>query len=90
MAHALEEPELSGSVGFAEAPDHPQGRLEQRESALRLVLMHVTTAVLFLHIVEQLLHLSRQGPNTTSQVGHANFVCLGDHHLHHLANVGRQ
>jgi hypothetical protein len=69
VAQKLTEPEVSGQVHFADATKHPQVRLEQREQALRPVLMHVATGILLLRMVDERMRISCQGPIAAGRVG---------------------
>src|SRR4030095_3283853 len=58
VAQELKEPDVAGEVGFAETSEHPQIRLEQGEQALRAILVHVTPGVLFLRMIDELVHVT--------------------------------
>src|SRR5512145_3195685 len=56
----LKEPHVPRQVRFADAPKHPQVRLEQGEQTLRPILMHVTTGILLLRVIDELMHVAFQ------------------------------
>jgi hypothetical protein len=58
----LKEAHVSWEVVFAETPKHPQVRLEQGEQALRPILVHVTTCVLLLGVIHELVDIALQRP----------------------------
>ena len=58
VAQELKEPDVAREVGFAETSEHPQIRLEQGEQALRAILVHVTPGVLFLRMIDELVHVT--------------------------------
>jgi hypothetical protein len=69
VAQKLTEPEVSGQVHVADATQQPQVRLEPRAQALRPVLMHVTTGILRLRMVDERMRLTCQGPIAAGRVG---------------------
>jgi hypothetical protein len=69
VAQELKEPHVSRQVSFADAPKYPQVRLEQRRQAFRPVLMHVTTRIFLLCMVDILVQVSRQRPIAAGGVG---------------------
>jgi hypothetical protein len=72
----LKEAHVSREVVFAETPKHPQVRLEQGEQALRPILVHVTTGVLLLCVIDELVDLALQRPIAARGVGIQATPCL--------------
>src|SRR4030095_467081 len=79
VAQELKEAHIARQVGFAEASKHPQVRLEQGEQTLRPILMHVTPGVLFLGVVDELVHVALQRPIAAGRVGIEPTACLHGH-----------
>ena len=58
----LKDPNISRQVRFAYAPKHAQRRLAQRKQALGAMLMHVTTGLCLLRMLDELMHVSLPRP----------------------------
>src|SRR5215468_5173674 len=54
----LEEAHIPWQVGFAEAPKHPQVRLEQRKEALGAILMHLAARIFPLRVIDVLMEVA--------------------------------
>ena len=52
------EAHVAREVGFAEAPEHPQVRLEQGKQTLRPILMHLPACILFLRMIDERVHVT--------------------------------
>src|SRR5262252_743371 len=78
VAQELKEPNIPWQVGFAEASKHPQVRLEQGEQTLRPILVHLTTGILFLGVIHELMEVSRERPITAGGVGEESAAPLHD------------
>src|SRR5215831_13332339 len=65
----LKEAHISRKGGFAEAPKHPQVRLEQGEQTLRPILVHVPTRVFFLRMIDERVHVALHRPIAARRVG---------------------
>jgi hypothetical protein len=61
----LKEAYVSGEVVFAEASKHPQVWLEQGKQTLRPILVHVTTRVFLLRMIDELVPVALQRPAAT-------------------------
>src|SRR5215211_3845597 len=64
----LKEAHVSRKIAFAEAPKHPQVRLEQGEQTLRPILVHVTTGVFLLRMIDELVHVPLHRPVAAGRV----------------------
>jgi hypothetical protein len=69
MAKPWKAPAVSRQMHVADATQHPQVRLEPRAQALRPVLMHVTTGLLRLRLVDDRRRITCQGPIAAGRVG---------------------
>src|SRR5215471_1424967 len=69
VAQELKEAQIARQVGFAEAPKHPQIRLEQGEQALCPVLMHVTARIFLLRMVDKVVRIALQRAIAAGRVG---------------------
>src|SRR5215510_984206 len=58
----LKESDITRQIELAEATEHAQVGLEQGEQALRAILVHVTTGVLFLGVINELVQVALQRP----------------------------
>src|SRR4030095_1255828 len=58
VAQELKEAHIPWQVGFADTPKHPQIGLQQRKEALRPILMHVIPCVLFLRVIDKVVHIA--------------------------------
>jgi hypothetical protein len=67
VAQALQEPQVLKEVRFAEATKHSQ--LGQGAQTLRPILMHITTGVLFLGVIDELMHVALHCPIAPGEVG---------------------
>jgi hypothetical protein len=65
----LKEPHVPRQVRFADAPKHPQVRLEQGEQTLRPILMHVTTGILLLRVIDERMHVAFQRLRAAGGIG---------------------
>jgi hypothetical protein len=65
----LKEAHVARQIELTDAPKHLQVRLEQGEQTLRPILVHVTTCVLFLGVLDELVHVALQRPIAAGGVG---------------------
>jgi hypothetical protein len=65
----LKEPDVTRRVALAEATEHTQVGLEQGEQALRAILVHFTTCVLFLGVIHERMHVPLHRPLAAGRVG---------------------
>ena len=52
------EAHVAREVGFAEAPEHPQVRLEQGKQALGSLLAHLAARLFLLGVLDALVHVT--------------------------------
>src|SRR5467141_2413948 len=64
----LKEAHVSWEVGFAETPKDPQIGLEQGKQALGSILVHVTTGVFLLRMIDVLVERALQRPIAAGRV----------------------
>jgi hypothetical protein len=69
VPQALKEAHVSRQVACADAPKHPQIRLEQGEQALGSILVHLPTGVRFLGVIDELVHIALHRPIAAGGVG---------------------
>jgi len=69
VAQKLKEAHVPRQIRFADPPQHPQVRLEQRQQAFRPVLMHVTARLFLLRVVDVLVQVARQRPIAAGGIG---------------------
>src|SRR5215831_12382692 len=69
VAQELKETQIARQVGFAEAPKHPQIRLEYGEQTLCPVLMHVTARIFLLRMVDKVVRIALQRAIAAGRVG---------------------
>src|SRR5215471_13572162 len=69
VAQELKEAQIARQVGFAEAPKHPQIRLEYGEQTLCPVLMHVTARIFLLRMVDKVVRIALQRAIAAGRVG---------------------
>src|SRR5215471_19786794 len=60
VAQELKEAYIPRQVGFADPPQYPHIGLQQRKEALRPILMHVTTRVFLLRMVDERVHVGKR------------------------------
>src|SRR5438309_4523042 len=70
------EPDVPRQVRFAEATKHAQVGLEQGAQALRPILMDVTTGILLLGMIDELVHIAFHGPIAAGRVGVEPTACV--------------
>ena len=68
VAQELEESHLPWQMRFAEAPKHPQVRLEQRKETLGSVLVDVSTRIFLLRVVHRVMRIARDQPVAAGRV----------------------
>src|SRR6266571_5398925 len=61
-------PNIPWQVGFADTTKHPQIGLEQGKQALRPILMHVTTGIFLLRVIDIVMHIALQRPIAAGRV----------------------
>jgi hypothetical protein len=76
VAQELEESHIPRQIRFADASKHPQIRLEQGEQALRAILVHVTTRILFLRMIDELVDVALHGPIAAGRIGIQATACV--------------
>jgi hypothetical protein len=54
----LQEPEIPRQMRFADPPKHAQIRLEQRKEAFRSILVHVSTRILLLCVIDERMQVA--------------------------------
>src|SRR5262244_1864922 len=68
VAQELKETHIPRQVGFAETPKHAQIRLEKGKETLRTILVDVTTRILLLRMIDELVHLALHRPVAAGRV----------------------
>ena len=69
VAQELEESHIPRQIRFADASNHAQVGLQQGKEALRSVLMHITTGIFLLRVVDILVEVARERPIAAGRVG---------------------
>src|SRR5215470_169187 len=76
VAQELKEPNVPWEVELADTPEHPQVGFEQGKQALGTILVHVSSCIFFLRVIDALVEVALQGSIAAGGVGVEPTACL--------------